>query len=201
MKRTEITPADVFGIDEALAYVNERLPEERRLSAPGFRRHVFDDPARPGSLFQLEPIALGQRVYADRERATALVFTRRMLDEYLSNRANNARRCAERVVTRPTGEERAALMGRGAARLWLNDWFSVRRLPFRISESSMNDYQATGRIPHKIIGQTAAFLTRDVEMFAHEFARQWRGRMRPAAGRPPKQHAKSARRARRAPAK
>lgn len=182
-ERDGIELADVFGLDEALAYINERLPGDLRLSVPGFKRHIHGE-GKPGSLFQLEPIGLGKRVYAGGEAAMTLVFTRRMLDEYLARRRANARRRAERVVTRPTEAERAALMGWTEARVWLNDWFIARRLPFRISASSMNAYRAKGRIPYRVVGKSAVYLARDIEAFAHVFARRWRGRLRPMAGRP-----------------
>lgn len=177
--------AELFGFDEALAYINSRLMEARRLSVPGFKRHIYD--AEPG-LFQLEPIRIGWREYDGGEgkqgKAYTLVFTRRMLDEYVTNRETNARRRGARVVTRPTESERAALLGRAEARAWLNDWFIARRLPFRISSSSMNAYRALGRIPHRVIGNSAVYRTRDVEAFAHDFTRRWKGRLRPADGRP-----------------
>jgi hypothetical protein len=178
--------ADVFGTEEALAYINERLPESERLSLPGFKRHIFDDPNREGTLFQLEPLALGGRVYADGDRASVLVFTRRMLDDYIANRPANARRRAERAVTRPTEHERAVLLGWPDVQTRLNNWFAARRLPFRISESAMSSYRVNGRIPFRRVGQSAVYLARDVDAFAHEFTRHWRGRLRAQAGRPPK---------------
>lgn len=183
-ERLELT--DVFGTEEALAYINERLPESKRLSLPGFKRHIFDDPRRDKTLFQLEPIALGGRVYAAGEKASVLVFTRRMLDDYIANREANARYRVERAVTRPTESERAALLGWPDAQTRLNTFFAARRLPFRISESAMSSYRVNGRIPFKRVGQSAVYLARDVDAFAHEFVRRWRGRLRAQAGRPPK---------------
>jgi hypothetical protein len=176
---------DLYGFADALAYVNERLPADRRLSPPGFRRHVFDDPARPGSLFQLEPLALGRTRGGHGDRAVARVFTRRMLDEYLANREANARRGVERRVTRPTDAERAAVLSWRPARARMNARLAANGVRWRVGEAAFLGWQARGVLPHRIVGRAAVYLAADVDEFTRTYLRRWRGSVRrPHAGRP-----------------
>lgn len=149
---------DLYGLDEALAYVNERLGGEKGLSMVGFKRHIYDDPARPSSLFQLEPLPIGRREYARHVKAAGLVFTRRMLDEYLANREHNARRGVERTVTRPTDAERAAVLGWAEALALINGRLAAEGLR-PLHPRAFQSLYRRGRLPVRTFSRRVAVYT------------------------------------------
>lgn len=178
---------DLYSLPEALAYVNEAAEAtgSRPLTMVGFKRHVYDN----NGLYQLEPIRIGRRPGRPGERretrAMGIVFTRRMLDEYLANReANRAAPGGERLVTRPTVAERRALMSWAEAHAQLNALLARRKTPLRVSEVSFNGYRSSGKLRSKIIGKVAVYTLADVEAFAAELARRARLQGRVARGRP-----------------
>lgn len=176
--RNAIRLEDIYNMDEALEYINQRLAAEggRPLSLPGLRRHIYDDPARPGTLFQLEPIPLGRRVYDDYEKPLGLVFTRRMLDEYVANREHNARHGVARRVTRPTADELAAVLSPAEARARINEWLRRRGIKYRMTSATFNMRRHLGRIPHRVIGKVSVMTAADMDAVAHDVVRQLRGR-------------------------
>ena len=178
---------DLYSLPEALAYVNEAAEAAggRPLTLVGFKRHVYDN----NGLFQLEPVRIGRRPGRPGERretrAMGIVFTRRMLDEYLANReANRAAPGGARVVTRPTAAERRALMSWSEAHALLNALLARRKAPLRVSETSFNSYRSSGKLPSKVIGKVAVYTLGDVEAFAGELARRSRTAERISRGRP-----------------
>lgn len=171
---TELTLGDLYNQAEALAYINAALVARggRPLSRSGLRRHMYDDPAIPGTLFQLEPIPVGRRDYrtAGDRRPTNIVFTRRMLEEYLAGRAENARPLSARRVTRPTPAELDQVMGHAEALALVNEYLAAVGSDYRLTESNFNIRRSRGQIPHKVLGRAAVYLKGDMEDVAREMA-------------------------------
>lgn len=163
MNEHTLTAADLFGFDDALAYVNTALEASggRPLSVAGFRRHVYDG---PDGIFQLEPIPLGMRSRDDGpDRATGLVFTRRMLDAYLADRPHNERYGAEQRVTRPTEAERAQVMGLGPALDYVNAALEAAGSKSRLSKDILGYRRRRGLVGHRMAGRVAAYTAADLD--------------------------------------
>lgn len=181
-ERNSLTLDDIFGFSEALDYINGRLPEDRRLSMAGFRRHVYDDPDRPGSLFQLEPIAVGQRTFEDGRRAVTRVFTRRMLDAYLGAREYNAGYGVERSVVRPTAAEVAGILSKPEALARINRRLEERGVAHRMTGVAYNSYRSRGKLPHRVVGSAAVYRPQDIDAFVEEWVASWGGAEHPRIG-------------------
>lgn len=168
-----LTAADLYGFAAALKYVNARLAAagERPLSMAGFRRHVYG----PGDgLLQLEPLPLSMRARADGpDRSTGVIFTRRMLDEYLANRAHNAGYGVERVVTRPTADERAQVMGLAAALAYVNEALARRGASYGLPEGSMGYFRRRGMLAARPAGRAVAYTAADLDAFADALVARW----------------------------
>ena len=158
----QLTAADLFGFDDALAYVNAALSASggRPLSVSGFRRHVYDG---PDGIFQLEPIPLGTRSREDGDRATGLVFTRRMLDAYLADRPHNERYRAEQRVTRPTEAERAQVMGLVQALDYVNAALAAAGSSSRLTEDILGYRRRQGKVGYRMAGRVAAYTAADLD--------------------------------------
>lgn len=171
---TPLTAADLFGFDDALAYVNAALSESggRPLSVPGFRRHVYDG---PNGIFQLEPIPLGMRSRDDGpDRATGVVFTRRMLDAYLADRPHNERYGAEQRVTRPTDAERAQVMGLGPALAYVNAALAAAGSSSRLTEDILGYRRRQGKVGYRMAGRVAAYTAADLDVLTAELLERGR---------------------------
>lgn len=149
---------DVYGITSALEYVNARLAAEGlpTLTMVGFKRHMYDDPDRPGSLFQLEPIRL-ESWPDEAGRAQAVVFTRRMLDEYLAAREHNAARGVERIITRPTPAEAREFLSTAEAQALATRLLAERGVDVAVTSSALRHRGTTGELPRKVEGKTAVY--------------------------------------------
>ena len=176
---------DLLSTDEAVAYVNERLAAagEPGVSAVGFRTHVHVP-----QYAQLEPIRLGERVMDDgARRNTLIVFTRRLLDEYVANRAHNRRSGAVRLVARPTAEETAQVFDTPAAVEYVNERIVEQGGMYTLTPALARYYRNTGHLPHRAVSaMKLVYIRGDLDAFAEfllaESRRGYAGAIRTGEG-------------------
>lgn len=159
----------LYGRRAALEYLNGRLVE---LGGAAVAEGTFLKMTHAvyGSLFRLQPLALGERAgpMADGRYANVNAFTARMLDEAAARRVAG---CSEPV--RPSAAEREAYCTAGEAVEWLKNWWAERGVttPFRMTARHLLYYADTGRVPVARIGQANVFLLADLARLARAVQR------------------------------
>lgn len=172
-ERDALKLEDLFSRADALTYVNERL--EAMGGSPivdvTFNNHIYDR-----DVGEIEPLVLGVRTGgfvspARGEYAMQLLFTRRMLDEYVANRAYNHRaRPGNKRVTRPTKDEEDAFLAGQSALDYINEELAARRVNFEMSAPLLQYYRRIGRVPYRLVGKLLIYRVFDLERFVEDIA-------------------------------
>lgn len=172
-KRDALKLDDLFSRADALTYVNERL--EAMGGSPiadvTFNNHIYDR-----DVCEIEPLVLGTRTGGfvspvRGEYAMQLLFTRRMLDEYVANRASNHRaRPGDKRVTRPTKDEEDAFVAGQSALNYINEELALRKVDFEMSAPLLQYYRRIERIPCRLVGRLIIYRFLDLDRVVEEIA-------------------------------
>jgi hypothetical protein len=150
---------EVYDRTAALGYVNARLRQAgtREVSEGAFLKATHEVYERA---FRLEPLRLGERpggLGPDETRARVVVFTKRMLDEYVAGRLV----WLDEVV-RPSAAERATFLASADAVAWVNERWEARGIDYRVDDRLLAYHVRAGRLPVTLAGRVAVYRRDDL---------------------------------------
>lgn len=167
-----MTLDEVYDTAGAVEYINARLVElgQPGVAAATFKQHIHQEP-----WVQIVPIRVG----AADGRASALAFTRRLLDDYIDNREHNRRDGVARRVSYPKHWE-TLIMGPAEAMAYVNDCLAAdgavsddEFVPWATVDQ-LYKARVSGEIEGKVVGKMTFFLPDGLQPMINRKAREWR---------------------------
>lgn len=145
---------ELYTLREAVDYLNRHQPAGQKAITERRLKYAVHETGR------LAPIPVGSRDYGRNGEAYTIIFTRRMLDEYLRRMDQ-----ADAEPVRPGAADTTGWLESSAALAYVNERLRERGLEEMGADLFGHYRYQTDKLPSRTLGKVGIFLERDLDAF------------------------------------